>query len=99
VEEVYDAVVMVISYQRLALFLDSEKHCINKINLCVLVLSLLPTSSWTGIPGLRAGRSGDQIPVGGEIIRTRPDWPSGQPSLLYKGYRLFAGGKAAEAWC
>ena len=33
-----------------------------------------------------AGRSGDRIQVGGEIIRTRPDRPWGPPSLLYNGY-------------
>ena len=34
----------------------------------------------------------------GEIFRTRPDRPCGPPSLLYKGYRVFPGGKAAGAW-
>ena len=34
---------------------------------------------------LRAGWSGDRIPVGGEIFRTRPDRPWGPPSLLYVG--------------
>jgi hypothetical protein len=34
----------------------------------------------------------------GENIRTRPDRPWGPPSLLYGGYRVFPGGKAAEAW-
>jgi hypothetical protein len=38
-------------------------------------------------------------PFGGEIFRTRPDRPCGPPSLLYNGYRIFPGGKAAEAWC
>ena len=42
---------------------------------------------------LRAGRSGDRIPVGGEIFRTCPDRPWGPPSLLYNGYRVFPGGK------
>ena len=42
---------------------------------------------------LRAGRSGDRIPVGGEIFRTRPDRHWGSPSLLYNGYRVFPGGK------
>jgi hypothetical protein len=34
----------------------------------------------------------------GEIFRTRPDRPWGLPSLLYNGYRVFPGGKAAGAW-
>ena len=37
---------------------------------------------------LRAGRFRDQIPVGGEIYRTRPDQPRGPPSFLYSGYRV-----------
>jgi len=32
------------------------------------------------------GRSGDRIPVGGDIFRTRPDRPCGPPSFLYNGY-------------
>ena len=45
---------------------------------------------------LRAGRSGDQIPVGrgGETFRTRPDRPWAPPILLYNGYRVFPGDKA-----
>ena len=47
---------------------------------------------------LRAGRFGDRIPVGGVIFRTCPDRPWNPPSLLYNGYRVFSGGKAAEKW-
>jgi hypothetical protein len=47
---------------------------------------------------LRAGMSGDRIPVGVEIFHTRPDRPWGPTSLLYNGYRVFPGGKAAGAW-
>ena len=32
-------------------------------------------------------------PGGGVIFRTCPDRPWGPPSLLYKGYRVFPGGK------
>jgi len=32
---------------------------------------------------------------GGEIIRTHPDRPWGSPSLLYNGYWVIPGGKAA----
>ena len=37
-------------------------------------------------------------PGGGLIFRNRPDRPWGPPSLLYNGYRVFPGGKAAGAW-
>jgi hypothetical protein len=47
---------------------------------------------------LRAGRSVDQIPSAGEIFCTRLDRPWGPPSLLYHGYRVFAGGTEAGAW-
>jgi hypothetical protein len=40
-----------------------------------------------------AGRSGNRIPVGGEIFRACPDRPWGPPSLLYNGYHVFPGGK------
>ena len=35
---------------------------------------------------------------GGEIFHTRPHRPWGPPSLLYNGYRVFPGVKAAGAW-
>jgi hypothetical protein len=41
---------------------------------------------------LRAGRSGDRIPLGVRFP-ARPDRPWGPPSLLYNGYRVFPGGK------
>jgi hypothetical protein len=37
-------------------------------------------------------------PGWGEIFRTSPDRLWGPPSLLYSGYRVFSGGKAAGAW-
>ena len=37
----------------------------------------------------------DESRLGGEIFRIRPDRPWGPPSLLYNGYRVFPGGKAA----
>ena len=37
-------------------------------------------------------------PGGGEIFRTSPHLPWGQPSLLYNGYRVFLGGKTAVVW-
>jgi len=45
---------------------------------------------------LRDGRSGDRIPVGGEIFRTRPDLAWGPPSLLYNGYRVISGGQSGR---
>jgi fructose 1,6-bisphosphatase len=43
---------------------------------------------------LRAGRSGDRIPVRGEIIHTSRDRLWGPPSLLYNGYQVFSGVKS-----
>jgi len=37
-------------------------------------------------------------PGGSEIFITFPDRIWGPPSLLYNGYRVFPGGKAAGAW-
>jgi hypothetical protein len=42
---------------------------------------------------LRAGRSGDRIPVGVEIFRARLDRPWYPSSLLYKECQVFPGGK------
>jgi hypothetical protein len=40
------------------------------------------------IDSLRAERSGDRIPVGGGIYRTRPEQPWEPHSLLYNWYRV-----------
>jgi hypothetical protein len=42
------------------------------------------------------GRSGDRISVGSEIFRTRPDRHWVPHILLYNGYRVFLGCKAAR---
>ena len=47
---------------------------------------------------LRTGRSRGSNPGGGEIFRTRPDRRWDPLSLLYNGYGVFPGGKAAGAW-
>ena len=46
----------------------------------------------TGLDSLRTRCSGERIPVGGEIFRTRPDRPWGPLSLLYNGYLVFPRG-------
>jgi len=51
---------------------------------------------WPGIA--RGWRARGSNPGGGEIFRPRPDRPWGPPSLLYNGYRVCPGGKAAGAW-
>ena len=45
------------------------------------------------VPGIESPDCGD------EIFRNRSDCPWGLPSLLFDGYRVFPGGKAAGAWC
>ena len=46
---------------------------------------------------VRDRRSGDRIPVGGEIFCTYPDRLRGTPSLLYNGYRVFPGCKSGRS--
>ena len=46
---------------------------------------------------LRAGRSGDRIPVVARFSASALTGLGGPPSLLYNGYRVFPGGKAAGA--
>jgi len=59
----------------------------------VLLEDIRMYSDW-----LRAGRSGDRIPVGGaKFSATVQTDPGAHPAPLYNGYRLFSGGKAAEA--
>jgi len=36
--------------------------------------------------------------VGSDIFRTRPDRPWGQQSLLYNGFQVIPGNKAAGTW-
>jgi len=43
------------------------------------------------------GRSGGRIPVGASSAPVQTG-PWGPPSLLYNGYRVFPGRKAAGAW-
>ena len=47
---------------------------------------------------LRAGRSGDRIPVVGENFRTCSVRNWGPPNLLYSLYRVFPGGKVVGTW-
>ena len=35
---------------------------------------------------------------GGEIFRTRPDWPCGPTNLIYKGYLVTTGGQTVREW-
>ena len=50
------------------------------------------------IKPLRTGRSGDRIPVGARFSAPVRTVLGSRPRLLYNGYRVFPGGKAAGAW-
>jgi len=47
---------------------------------------------------LRARRAGGRILVWARFFFTHPDRTWGPPTLLYNGYRVFPGGKAAGMW-
>jgi len=47
---------------------------------------------------LRAGRPGDQIPVGARISASVQSSSGAHPASYYKEDLVFPGGKAAEAW-
>jgi hypothetical protein len=64
-----------------------------------IICPMLVTRTTKGQKGQTGQLWYKKNPGGGEIFRTRPDRPWGPPSLLYSGYRVFPGGKAAGAWC
>ena len=71
-----------------------------KVKSCnALLRMLLGRNSEVGIT-TRYGLDGPGIESrwGGEIFRIRPDRPWGSSTLLYNGYRVFPGGKAAGEW-
>ena len=68
-------------------------------NSCPFVFKLSRYGSLVGT-ATRYGLGGPGIESRwGEIFRTRPARPWGLPNLLYNGYRVLPGGKAAGAWC
>ena len=65
-------------------------------------VSIVIITTTTTVPGKRNRYSWTvrgSNPGGGEIFHTHPNRPWGLPSLLYNGYRVLPGGKAAGAWC
>jgi hypothetical protein len=73
--------------------------CPNKCISCKLIVSVSGPGSSVGI-ATGYGLDGPGIESRwGEIFPTRPDQPWGPHSLLYNGYWVFPGGKAAGAWC
>jgi hypothetical protein len=75
------------------------KFSIYQITLIGLITSRRWAGSSVGIATVYELDGPGSNPGGGAIFRTRPDRPWGPPSLLYNGYRVFPGGKAAGAWC
>ena len=80
----------------LATHLDYPCFVFAVIRPCRPIFFLRHTHRWSGQHSqysdwLRAGRSGDQIPVGARF--SAPVLPCSPPSLLYNGYRAFPGGK------
>ena len=76
---------------------DSIGYC-EKKSLCLYICLIVGRDSAVGI-ATRYGLDGPGIESRWlEIICARPERPWGPPSLLYNGYRVFPGGKAAGAW-
>ena len=67
--------------------------------LCNILLYTMWTVITQSVKRLDTGWTVWELNSGdGEIFRTYPVRPFGPPRLLYNGYRVFPGGKAAWAW-
>jgi hypothetical protein len=79
----------------------SVTHTLYHKTLCTL-LNIVKPYTWVGRAAQRLTMGwavrGSNL-GGGKIFHTRPDWQGGPPSILYIGYRVSSGGKAATAWC
>ena len=77
--------------------MNNTKRGVNREAACLLYLWSYQPLKWAGDLGrysdwLRAGWSGDRIPVGARFFApVQKGW--GPPNLLYNGYRVFSGGK------
>jgi hypothetical protein len=79
---------------------ETERNYCPFLKLQPIVLQYMGRDSSVGIAtGYGLDGTGIEPRWGGEIFRTRPDRPWGPLSLLYNGYRVFPGVKAAGAWC
>ena len=65
-------------------------------NVCLLLM--VGRDSAIGLASLRAGRSGDRIPVGARFSAPFQTGPGTHANLLYNGFRVFPGGKEGGAW-
>ena len=67
-----------------------------------ILLDLTLSEGWDSSVGIatryKLEGPGIESPWGGEIFSTCPHRPWGPPSLLYNGYLVFPGGKAAGVW-
>ena len=74
------------------LLLYSEVHGVtsHKISISVCTIIAIRRPGWLSrySDSLRARLSGNRVPVGGEIYRTRPDRSWGPSSLQYNGYHI-----------
>jgi hypothetical protein len=78
-------------------FAQAHKTCSCLLSTLNIKVLLGPYSS-VGSDSLRAGRSGDRIPVGARLSTPFHTGPGAQPTSYAIGYRIIPRCKAAGAW-
>jgi hypothetical protein len=80
------------------LLFNFVKYVLLLLCLCIVIVMYVGWDCSVGI-ATRYGVDGrGSYPSGVEIFCIRRERSWGPPSLLYNGYRVFPGGKAAGAW-
>jgi hypothetical protein len=92
---------LLVFYEDILLFsLKTSQYCIGRLSL--FFIGSIHNGGRDSSVGIATGYGLDGLGIEsrwGRDFSHSPDRPWGPPSLLYNGYRVFPGGKAAGAWC